>query len=205
MTRSPSRASLPHLSDEAVAAFADGVLPPGPFGRAQKHLVECVGCTQAVRDQQAARVLLRAAAIPAAPGALLDRLRQLPTTSPLGAAVGGGQGSELTCGMSVDGQPVFAAFHTRERQTMTSSIATAALAPEPARAARSHRQPHLPVLGVSAAAAVTVIVGVLAGTAASAGGTAAPDQRPAFVPAGATVSVAPSTGTAPVLNLTGKR
>jgi hypothetical protein len=197
VTRSLPWLSLPHLSDEAVVAFADGALLPGPFARAQHHLSECTECAQAVRDQQAARGLLRAAAAPAAPGALLERLRQLPTSSPLGGGLVGG--------MTADGQPVFAAYHTRQRQPAptTTSMPTVA-APVPASAAQRPHRSHLPVLGASAAAAATVIVGVLAGTAATAGGSAAPNQRPP-APVVTTVTVPAVQTDVSVLNLTGRR
>ena len=57
-----------HLSDEAVAAFADGMLTTAAHNRAARHLADCRECAVAVDEQRAAVSLLRAA-----PGA--DRCR----------------------------------------------------------------------------------------------------------------------------------
>jgi anti-sigma factor RsiW len=72
-----------HLSDEAVAAFADGVLSGHARDRACRHLNECAECRLAVKEQREAAAVLRAAAAPALPTNLLDRLRTLPQTTPL--------------------------------------------------------------------------------------------------------------------------
>jgi anti-sigma factor RsiW len=72
-----------HLSDEAVAAFADGVLTGSARERATRHIDSCSECRQAVRVQREAAFALRAAAAPALPNALLDRLRTVPQTTPL--------------------------------------------------------------------------------------------------------------------------
>ena len=67
--------SSQHLSDEAVAAAADGVLTRQARDRAARHLAECTECAQAVRVQREAAWALRTAPIPALPTELLDRLR----------------------------------------------------------------------------------------------------------------------------------
>lgn len=72
-----------HLSDEAVAACADGVLSGHARDRAARHLAECDECAQAVRVQREAAWALRAAPAPALPSGLLDRLRTVPQTTPL--------------------------------------------------------------------------------------------------------------------------
>jgi len=72
-----------HLSDEAVAACADGVLSGHARDRAARHLAECDECAQAVRVQREAAWALRAAPAPALPTGLLDRLRTVPQTTPL--------------------------------------------------------------------------------------------------------------------------
>jgi hypothetical protein len=169
VTRAIPRFALPHLSDEAVAAFADGVLPPGPQSRARQHLAECVDCAGAVRDQRAARWLLRSAQTPAVPGSLLERLRQLPTATP-------SAGSPIA-GLSMDGQPVFAAYQPPARAADAPPVPHP---PAPVNAGISlSRRRGVPLLGVSTAAAATLIVGVLAGTASTAGGGSA---RPADQP-----------------------
>jgi anti-sigma factor RsiW len=80
-----SRAALPgqHLSDEAVAAYTDGVLGAGPRERAQRHLQGCRECAYAVSVQREAVLALRTAPPPLLPKDLRDRLRALPITTPL--------------------------------------------------------------------------------------------------------------------------
>jgi hypothetical protein len=72
-----------HLSDEAVAAFADGVLGGHARDRAARHVDGCVECRTAVQVQREAAYALRAAADPRPPNGLLDRLRTVPMTTPL--------------------------------------------------------------------------------------------------------------------------
>ena len=77
--------SSQHLSDEAVAAFADGVLNGHARERAARHVNACAECRHAVRVQREAAYALRAAGAPQPPSDLLDRLRTVPLTTPLGA------------------------------------------------------------------------------------------------------------------------
>jgi hypothetical protein len=73
--------SSQHLSDEAVAAFADTVLTGAARERATRHVNRCPECAYAVAVQREAIGALRAAAAPSLPGGLLDRLRHVPTTT----------------------------------------------------------------------------------------------------------------------------
>lgn len=77
--------SSQHLSDEAVAAFADGVLTGHARERAARHTESCRECRQAVAVQREAAWALRAAPAPALPIGLFDRLRNVPQTTPLPA------------------------------------------------------------------------------------------------------------------------
>ena len=74
-----------HLSDEAVAAFADGFLSCHARERAARHLNDCAECRLAVKEQREAAAVLRTAPAPALPTNLMDRLRTLPMTTPLPA------------------------------------------------------------------------------------------------------------------------
>jgi len=76
-----------HLSDEAVAAFADGVLTGRARERAARHVGECAECAYAVAVQREAVWALRAAPAPPLPSALLDRLREVPQTTPIQAPI----------------------------------------------------------------------------------------------------------------------
>ena len=72
-----------HLSDEAVAAFADDVLTGHARQRARRHTAECAECNHAVAVQREAVWALRAAPAPALPSGLLERLREVPVTTPI--------------------------------------------------------------------------------------------------------------------------
>ena len=79
--RDPARGQ--HLSDEAVAACADNVLSGGARQRAERHVAACPDCAYAVAVQRQAVWALRAAPAPALPTGLLDRLRDVPVTTPI--------------------------------------------------------------------------------------------------------------------------
>ena len=66
---------MSHLSDEAVAAFADGVLRGHARERASRHVEECTECHEAVRVQREAAWALRAAPAPQLPIDLAARQR----------------------------------------------------------------------------------------------------------------------------------
>ena len=72
-----------HLSPEAVAAFVDEELAPGPHARAERHLSVCPECGAQVRAQAQARSALRAAAAPCVPSALLSMLQSIPQSAEL--------------------------------------------------------------------------------------------------------------------------
>lgn len=74
-----------HLSDEAVAACADGVLSGHARERATKHVNGCAECRHAVRVQREAAWALRAAPAPALPAELAARLRSVPQTTSIRA------------------------------------------------------------------------------------------------------------------------
>lgn len=95
---------LPHLSEDAVAAFADGVLTPAATARAQRHCAECSECADAVRGQREAAMMLRTSAAPALPSGLLDRLAGLPMSASLPPPRSG-----LPTMLGSDGIPVFIA------------------------------------------------------------------------------------------------
>ncbi|MDQ2797262.1 MAG: hypothetical protein M3Y06_08885, partial [Actinomycetota bacterium] len=72
-----------HLSDEAVAACADGVLNGHARERAARHIASCAECANTVQGQREAAWVLRTAPAPALPSGLLDRLRGLPESTPV--------------------------------------------------------------------------------------------------------------------------
>ena len=155
-----------HLSDEAVAAFADGVLAGSARERARRHTAECAECAYAVAVQREAVWALRAAPAPALPVGLLDRLREVPVTTPI---------SLLPTTIAPDGSTLLASF---------GSMAAAALVPQQT----ARRGPRLrPLAATAAAVAVAGVVAVgsaaPATSAAPARATYRPSQQVQFQPA----------------------
>jgi len=132
--------SSQHLSDEAVAAFADGVLTGLARDRASKHSARCPECAHAVAVQREAVWALRAAPAPALPSGLLDRLRSVPSTTPINV---------VPSAIGPDGSAVFAAFGT---------MTAAALAP-PKRDEGRHRVSPVLLAAAAVAAASLFAVG----------------------------------------------
>jgi anti-sigma factor RsiW len=153
-----SRWPLPtqHLSDEAIAAFADGVLGPVARDRARRHLDGCPDCAGAVAVQREAAFALRAAPTPALPTDLVDRLRAVPITTPL---------TTVSLALDSSGAAVFPAFGTK---------------PSAPPAAGRHKPPF--ALFTAAAAFVAVGVGMAAGATSHA--TPVPAAPARVLPAG---------------------
>lgn len=153
-----------HLSDEAVAACADGVLPAGAQVRADRHTLTCPSCSEAVRGQREAMRALRTSVAPALPMDLLDRLRSLPMTTPL----------TLTPVVLGDGgAPMFPAYGT-------SVLAAAAPAAEPRASRGRFGSRSLMLAGATTALAVGFVGG--AGSAPAQSRPAPPAQRAVFAP-----------------------
>ena len=72
-----------HLALDAVVAFVDEELPPGPAQRAAAHVDRCLTCAAEVAAQRQARRRVRAAECPAVPSSLLSALRSIPDVAPL--------------------------------------------------------------------------------------------------------------------------
>ncbi len=127
--------SVQHLSDEAVAAFADGVLGGSARDRARKHVDECAECRTAVRVQREAALALRAAPMPTLPTGLASRLRSLPQTTPV---------STLPTAIAPDGSTVLS---TRLMAPMSGFVPVAGPPPKDA-----HRRSKPIVTAVAVAA-----------------------------------------------------
>lgn len=172
--------ALSHLSDEAVAAFADGVLGDTARQRAQSHMAGCAECSDAVYGQRAARAALRSALSPRLPAGLFERLRELPITAELPLI-------QLPAALSAEGQPLFASTGAVEptrsaRPATPPSVAPPMVLPvEPfptpvpsdrqtLLAADAARRRASARVGLGATAVAVFAVGVLATTAAHAGG-----------------------------------
>lgn len=103
-----------HLTPEAVVAYVDGELAPGPRDRAVRHLGHCADCTSDVALQRQASTALRGADCPTLPSSLMSSLRAIP------------QSAELPCapaGLSIgpDGEFVSVLRDETERRTSRRS------------------------------------------------------------------------------------
>lgn len=158
-----------HLSDEAVAAFADGALTDSARARAARHVAECSECAHAVAVQREAVWALRAAPAPALPGDLLERLRAVPSTTPL-------NGQPIA--LDPDGSAVFPAFGT-----------AGFVEPRDERAEMSRRRAR--PYGLLTAAAAVIALGAVGGAVA---GTSDAGPGAPFAPTAPSVRVQPAGG-----------
>jgi anti-sigma factor RsiW len=89
-----------HLTLDAVVAYVDDELGPGPYGRARRHVANCDECRAQVAAQRQARAALRTADGPRLPSSLLSALRSIPEHADLPAA-------PADLAVSPDGQLVY--------------------------------------------------------------------------------------------------
>ncbi len=166
---------LPHLSEDAVAAFADGVLAASAADRARRHCAECTECAEAVRAQREAALLLRTASNPCAPADLLSRLASVPMSAPLPPPSGG-----LPTVLGADGRPMFVAHDPRAAGRMNALPQPGPLPGQPDVLPQhpGHRRVLLPI-GILASAAAVVAAGAIGSQLTSVPQPAAP--QPASV------------------------
>jgi hypothetical protein len=167
--------NIQHLSDEAVAAFADGVLGGHARERARRHVEECAECRTAVRVQREAAVALRAAPAPALPIGLMARLCSLPQTTPI---------STLPTTVAADGSTVLATrLMTPMSPLVPSQTAQPTRSTQPTQSTRStegtqkvesRQDSNRRVKPIVTAVAVAALAGAL-----SAGSVASQAQSPA--------------------------
>lgn len=178
--------AVQHLSDEAIAACADGVLSAGAGARAARHLAECAECAAEVAAQRDAVRVLRTTPAPALPSGLLDRLRALPDTTPLDGR---------TVALAPDGTAVFPAFGTVLPTThFPTASESSATASRPASRLPFARRSGMGLL--TAAAAVVAISAVASAGSVGAHGGSSPEAPARIVPAGLTT--ANVTGSVPM-------
>lgn len=109
-----------HLTPEAVVAYVDGELAPGPDGRARRHLQHCADCATEVVDQRKARSELRGADAPTLPTSLMSALQAIPQDTELPPPPAG-------LSMTADGQLVSVVRPAPgERRTRRRRIGTGA-------------------------------------------------------------------------------
>jgi hypothetical protein len=122
-----------HLSSDAIVAYVDEELAPGPQLRATQHLSQCPECASQVVAQGQARAALRTADCPSLPSSLLTSLRSIPQDTDLPAPPAG-------LAVTPDGQ--FVSVLRPERPERRATRAEAATA-EPRNDRTSHRRLRL--------------------------------------------------------------
>jgi anti-sigma factor RsiW len=161
-----------HLSLDAVVAFVDGELPPGPAGRAAAHVDRCLTCAGEVAAQRQARRRVRAAGPCATPTSLLAALRAIPDATEL---------PEAPAGLAVDADGALVAPAESGRVPGRRGLV----------ARRGRRRPALPVVVGSGVVVGAAALAALAGPAAGMG-------APTPVPAPRSTAIGPtSTDAAP--------
>ena len=149
-----------HLSDEAIAAFADDVLSGHARDRARRHTTVCPECNHAVAVQREAVWALRAAPAPSLPSGLLARLRDVPATTPI---------TRIPTHVDENGTTMFPAFGA------AAFVPPAPAATSTSTSARSRSRRARPL---AMAVASVAVVGALAGTAAADSGPSAEPRTP---------------------------
>jgi hypothetical protein len=150
-----------HLSDEAVAAYADGVLGRTARLRAERHLAECPECAYAVSVQREAVFALRDAPPPALPSGLLDRLRAVPVTTVL---------TSTPLALSPDGSAAFPAHGTSiAPRDDAATMSAHPMGLTPSIAPRSRRYARFGSVGMATVVAVAAVTVLTAGLRASDG------------------------------------
>ncbi|PVZ08566.1 zf-HC2 domain-containing protein [Actinomycetospora cinnamomea] len=173
-----------HLALDAVVAFVDDELPPGPAHRAAAHVDRCLSCAGEVAAQRQARRRVRTAECPSVPSGLLTALRSIPDAAPL---------PEPPAGLSVDSD---------------GSLVVPVGAPDGSADARRRRRGRRRGFGVPVAVGSGVVVGAAAlvaitGPAVVAGGSsngapAGASVRPSSTAAATDLTVRRDGGAAPV-------
>ena len=165
-----------HLALDAVVAFVDEELPPGPAHRAAAHVDRCLTCAAEVAAQRQARRRVRAAGDPCVPSSLFSTLCSIPDVAPLPGAPAG-------LAVAADGTLVVPAQAGRTADTPDTADVTGATKTGRSRWGR-RRALGLPVAVSSGvvvgAAALAAFAGpaVVAGTAPAAPGSVAPRVTP---------------------------
>jgi hypothetical protein len=169
-----------HLALDAVVAFVDEELPPGPAHRAAAHVDRCLACAAEVAAQRQARRRVRAAGDPCVPSSLFSTLCSIPDVAPLPGAPSG-------LAVAADGTLVVPAQAGRTADTPDTAD-TADASGGGTKTGRS-RWGRRRALGLPVAVSSGVVVGaaalaafagpaVVAGTAPAAPGSVAPRVTP---------------------------
>jgi anti-sigma factor RsiW len=158
-----------HLSSDAIVAFVDDELAPGPHLRATQHLSQCPECAAQVVAQGQARAALRTAGCPSLPSSLLSSLRSIPQDTDLPAPPAG-------LAVTPDGQFVSV---LRPERAARGATRTDSAAPH---GVRPHRRMWLgtgvAVTGLAAGAIAFAVPAAVSGSAAPDPGDTDAARRP---------------------------
>jgi anti-sigma factor RsiW len=176
-----------HLSSDAIVAYVDEELAPGPHLRATQHLAQCPECAAQVVAQGQARAALRTAGCPSLPSSLLSSLRSIPQDTDLPAPPAG-------LAVTPDGQFVSVLRPERAARGTTRADSDA---PE---GDRTHRRMWLgtgvAVTGLAAGAIAFAVPAAVSGSAAPAPGETGTVNRPVLggtaTPVDARLQLAPA-------------
>ncbi|TWF76363.1 putative zinc finger protein [Pseudonocardia hierapolitana] len=158
-----------HLSSDAIVAYVDDELAPGPHLRANQHLSQCPECAAQVVAQGQARAALRTAGCPSLPSSLLSSLRSIPQDTDLPAP---------PAGLAVTPEGQFVSVLRPERAAR-GAARTDSAAPH---GDRTHRRMWLgtgvAVTGLAAGAIAFAVPAAVTGSAAPDPGDADTARRP---------------------------
>jgi anti-sigma factor RsiW len=158
-----------HLSSDAIVAYVDDELAPGPHLRATQHLSQCPECAAQVVAQGQARAALRTAGCPSLPSSLLSSLRSIPQDTDLPAP---------PAGLAVTPEGQFVSVLRPERVARGATRTGSA----PPHGVRPHRRMWLgtgvAVTGLAAGAIALAVPAAVSGSAAPEPGDADTAGRP---------------------------
>jgi hypothetical protein len=160
-----------HLSSDAIVAYVDEELAPGPHLRATQHLAQCPECAAQVVAQGQARAALRTADCPSLPSSLLSSLRSIPQDTDLPAPPAG-------LAVTPDGQFVSVLRPERVARGATRADSGAPQGDRPHR--RMWLGTGVAVTGLAAGAIAFAVPAAVSGSAAPAPGEAGAVNRPAL-------------------------
>ena len=184
-----------HLSEDALAAYVDGILSPAADERAAKHLRSCAECRAAVDVEREAKALLGAAPDPRLPAGLMARLLDVPMTADLGGtdrvlAIDGDRLGWSTGSTSADTRVVERRASAPARpRPQVRPVGTARPAGRSARARRTRRGLAVSLAGLA--------FGMIASAASTGASGAAATSRVGDVPGSSTTRLVVGT-TAPM-------
>ena len=176
-----------HLSSDAIVAYVDEELAPGPHLRATQHLAQCPECAAQVVAQGQARAALRTAGCPSLPSSLLSSLRSIPQDTDLPAPPAG-------LAVTPDGQFVSVLRPERAGRGATHADSDAPQGDRPHR--RMWLGTGVAVTGLAAGAIAFAAPAAVSGSAAPVPGDAGTVHRPVLggtaTPVDARLQLAPA-------------